>query len=168
VTDARPVLSGERVTLRPATEEDAPALAAILGEPAVADWWPGYDEARVRVELGDAHAIVVDGAVAGWLFITEETDPQFAHVALDLALGTVYQGKGYGTETLRVAIRHYLARGCHRFSIDPALDNDQAIHAYEAVGFRPVGVLRRYERVGDGVHRDGLLMDLLPEDFRDG
>jgi aminoglycoside 6'-N-acetyltransferase len=161
-------LHGERVRLRAATEEDVPALAAILAEPAVAEWWPDYDEARVRAELADAYAIVVDGAVAGWLFVTEETDPQFAHVALDLALGTAYHGQGYGTETLRIAIRHHLARGCHRFSIDPALDNDQAIRAYEAVGFKPVGVLRRYERVGDGVHRDGLLMDLLPEDFRDG
>jgi len=29
------------------------------------------------------------------------------------------------------------------------------------VGFRPVGVMRRYERGGDGRFHDGLLMDLL-------
>jgi aminoglycoside 6'-N-acetyltransferase len=50
--------------------------------------------------------------------------------------------------------------------IDPAADNEAAIRCYAAVGFRPVGVLRRYERDVDGAGRhDGLLMDLLAEDL---
>jgi hypothetical protein len=57
-------------------------------------------------------------------------------------------------------------RGGHgpadRLVIDPATANDAAIRCYNAVGFRPVGVMRAYERDtdGDGWH-DGLLMDLL-------
>jgi aminoglycoside 6'-N-acetyltransferase len=56
--------------------------------------------------------------------------------------------------------------GHHRLVIDPAVDNDAAIRCYKAVGFREVGVMRRYERdtEGDGWH-DGLLMDLLAEDL---
>ena len=57
-------------------------------------------------------------------------------------------------------------RGHHRFTIDPAAANARAIRAYEAVGFRPVGVLRRYERGPDGRWRDGLLMDLLAVELR--
>jgi aminoglycoside 6'-N-acetyltransferase len=49
--------------------------------------------------------------------------------------------------------------------IDPAASNARAIRSYERVGFRPVGVMRRYERGRDGGWRDGLLMDLLPEDL---
>jgi aminoglycoside 6'-N-acetyltransferase len=45
--------------------------------------------------------------------------------------------------------------------IDPAADNQAAIHCYSKVGFRPVGVMRNYERGMDGTWRDGLLMDLL-------
>ena len=45
--------------------------------------------------------------------------------------------------------------------IDPAAANDQAIRSYSKVGFRPVGVMRQYERGGDGHFHDGLLMDLL-------
>ena len=42
--------------------------------------------------------------------------------------------------------------------IDPAADNVAAIRAYTSVGFRPVGVLRRYERDRDGRGwHDGLL-----------
>jgi aminoglycoside 6'-N-acetyltransferase len=158
-------LRGKRVVLRPASDDDIPALAAILAEPAVAAWWPDYDEARVRAEIGEAWTILVDGAVAGWLFTPEETDPQFPSVSLDIALGTAFQGQGYGSEALRVAIRHFVGRGYDRFAIDPATDNTQAIRCYEAVGFRPVGVLRRYERVAGGA-RDGLLMDLLAEELR--
>jgi aminoglycoside 6'-N-acetyltransferase len=34
------------------------------------------------------------------------------------------------------------------------------------VGFRPVGVMRQYERGGDGRFHDGLLMDLLRGELR--
>ncbi len=57
-------------------------------------------------------------------------------------------------------------RGHHRLVIDPAADNEPAIRCYTAVGFRPVGVLRRYERNVDGAGwHDGLLMDLLAEEL---
>ena len=56
-------------------------------------------------------------------------------------------------------------RGHHRVTVDPAAANARAIHVYEKLGFRPVGVLRRYERVADGSWRDALLMELLAEDL---
>ena len=57
-------------------------------------------------------------------------------------------------------------RGHHRLTIDPAVANERAIRSYEQVGFRRVGVMRRYERGVDGSWHDGLLLDLLPEDLR--
>ena len=39
--------------------------------------------------------------------------------------------------------------------------NENAIRAYAKVGFRPVGVMRSYERNADGTWHDNLLMDLL-------
>jgi aminoglycoside 6'-N-acetyltransferase len=61
------------------------------------------------------------------------------------------------------ALARYLidVRGHHRLTIDPAAANERAIHAYRRVGFRPVGIMRRYERGPDGTWHDGLLMDLL-------
>jgi aminoglycoside 6'-N-acetyltransferase len=58
-------------------------------------------------------------------------------------------------------------RGHHRITIDPAVENAAAIRAYEKVGFKPVGVMRQYERDvdGDGRH-DGLLMDLLAGELK--
>jgi aminoglycoside 6'-N-acetyltransferase len=165
--DAIPVLSGERVVLRPVAPADVPPLAAILREPEVARWWGQYPESRAREEVtaGTGWTIEVDGAVAGWLSFTEETDPDYRHVAFDIFLAAAAQGRGLGREALRVAVRHFAARGHHRFTIDPAAANERAIRSYAAVGFRPVGVMRAYERGCDGTWHDNLLMDLLAEEL---
>jgi aminoglycoside 6'-N-acetyltransferase len=162
-----PVLHGQRLTLRPAEDADAPAITGILADPEVARWWGQNDLERVRDELREvpSYAIVVGGAVAGWLQVQEETEPDYPSVAFDIVVAPEQQGRGYGQEALRVAIRHFIARGHHRFTIDPAVENDRAIRCYRAVGFRPVGVLRAYDRAPDGTWRDGLLMDLLAADL---
>jgi aminoglycoside 6'-N-acetyltransferase len=40
-----------------------------------------------------------------------------------------------------------------------------AIACYRKVGFRPVGVMRRYQRDRSGEWQDGLLMDLLADEL---
>jgi aminoglycoside 6'-N-acetyltransferase len=165
-----PELRGPRVRLRPPVPEaDAAPLAAMLSEPEVARWWNGpYDAPRARREVLEAEpgwVIEADGAFAGWVQYFEETDPGYRHVALDISLAAAHHGRGLGPEALRAVIDHFAAAGHHRFTIDPAAGNERAIKAYAKVGFRPVGVLRAYERAPDGTWRDGLLMDLLVSDL---
>jgi aminoglycoside 6'-N-acetyltransferase len=161
-----PVLHGKRLTLRPAREDDVDALVAILQEPEVLAWWGRYDAARVRSDLTEirSFAIEVDGTLRGWLHVHEEADPDWPHVAFDVFVSERLRGGGYGREALRIAIHWFSSeRGHHRFTIDPSVENERAIRAYEAVGFRRVGVMRRYERGPDGRWRDGLLMELIVE-----
>lgn len=160
-------LHGERLSLRRARDDDRDALGAILAEPEVVRWWGPFDPRTAFDELDASFAIVVDGAVAGWLQYDEEDWWQYPSVGFDIALTTALRGHGYGREALRVAIRHFVARGHHRFTIDPAVDNERAIRSYAGVGFRAVGVLRAYERRDDAWH-DGLLMDLLAGELVDG
>jgi aminoglycoside 6'-N-acetyltransferase len=160
-----PILRSERLTLRPATDDDVDALVALLNEPDVLPWWGDNDRASVREQLPDTYAIVVEGAVAGWLQVHEEAEPQYPSVWFDITLTTRLHGQGYGREALRLAIRHQIERGHHRFSIDPAAENERAIRCYRAVGFRAVGVMREYEVAPDGRRRDGLLMDLLAHEL---
>lgn len=163
-----PTLHGERVTLRRLEEDDIEQLAAIVASPGVREWWSTADfgPERLRRELhndGAAFAIDTEGALAGWLAISEETDPDYRHTGLDITLAPRHQGRGLGPEALRTAIGWLVEeRGHHRFTMDPALENERAIRAYSTVGFRRVGVMRRYERDvdGDGWH-DGLLMELV-------
>lgn len=166
-----PTLRGERVTLRPLREEDVEGLAAVVAAPGVREWWgPNVDRERLRDELlndGTAFAIEAEGALAGWLAVGEETDPNYRHAGLDIVLAPPYQNRGFGSEALRIAIQWLVQeRGHHRFTIDPAVANERAIRAYAAVGFRRVGVLRRYERGADGLWHDNLLMELMADELR--
>jgi len=160
-------LPGERLALRPASDDDREALGEILREPEVARWWGPFDPQTAFDELPTSFVIVVDGVVGGWLLYEEEDWWQYPSVGFDIALATSLHGRGYGQETLRLIIRHFIGRGHHRFTIDPAVDNSRAIKTYAAVGFKPVGVLRACER-RDESWCDGLLMDLLADEFIDG
>lgn len=164
------LVRGERVLLRPLVESDLDAVVAMLAEPEVARWWGRYDAERTRRELLDdaeseTLAIEVGGALAGVLLVSEENDPDYRHAALDISIATELQGRGLGREALRLAIDHLRARGHHRVTIDPSAGNEPAIRCYAAVGFKPVGLMRRYWRAPDGSWRDGLLMDLLVEEL---
>jgi len=139
---------------------DAEALAALLAEPEVKRWWPDGDYDRDNGWVAE-----VEDDFAGWVQYVEEPYEWYPSVALDIALTTRLHGRGYGRRVLRLAIEHFIAKGHHRFTIDPDVENERAIRSYAAVGFRPVGVLRSYERnPEEGGWNDGLLMDLIVRD----
>ncbi len=164
-------LHGTQISLRPMREEDAPALADILAQPEVSRWWPHYDEARVRAELVDgpdtvAFVIEVEGELVGAILYVEEPSPDYRHASIDIFLHPAWHGKGLGTDAVRTLARHLIHdRGHHRLAIDPASANEKAIRTYTRVGFRPVGIMRSYERTADGGWQDCLLMDLLAEEL---
>ena len=160
------LLQGERVALRPSLEDDVDELVTLLNAPGVTEWWGTNDADDVREELHLGWTLLVAGRVAGWLLVHEELEPDYRHVTLDIALDARLHGQGYGPEALRLIISHLIARGHHRFTIDPTVGNSRAVRAYAAVGFKPVGVLRSAERGPDGVWRDALLMDLLASELR--
>ena len=164
--DRLPVLDGRVVTLRQARRSDAERLLAILEEPDVARWWR-RDEWE-RLDEGDVvtFAIEVDGVVAGCIQFDEEEDPDYRSASLDIFVATAFHGRRVGLDAMRTLIAWLIeVRGHHRFTVDPAAANARAIHVYEKLGFRSVGVLRRYERVADGSWRDALLMELQAEDL---
>ena len=167
-----PRLAGERVTLRPMDEADRAPLRSILAEPGVARWWGAASPDEAVADLFEPYqipfVIEVDGAVAGSLQVAEEDTPDYRHAGIDLFLAPDHQGRGPGPEAIRLAARYlFEVRGHHRLTIDPAAENLRAIHAYERVGFRPVGIMRQYERGRDGTWHDALLMDLLVGELRE-
>jgi aminoglycoside 6'-N-acetyltransferase len=161
-------LHGRQVILRAPRTDDADRLNAILAEPSVAGWWPEFDVQRVRDDLiaerVDEEGFVIEreGAVVGYIQLAEEPDPEFRHASIDLFLTAEAQGHGLGPDAIRAVAIHLIDdRGHHRLTIDPAATNARAIAAYAKLGFRPVGVMRAYQRMPDGRWVDGLLMDLL-------
>jgi aminoglycoside 6'-N-acetyltransferase len=166
------VLRGERVLLRPGRPEDADALARIRREPEVARRWGaggGIEEEVREAFVGNDEGFVIeaDGEIVGAIQYGEEEDPMYRQANIDIFLTTPRHGEGLGTEAVRVLARHLFEdRGHHRLTIDPAAENAAAIRAYEKAGFRPVGIMRRYERGPDGSWHDGLLMDMLEGELR--
>jgi aminoglycoside 6'-N-acetyltransferase len=161
------------VALRPVNPGDAGVLADILADPTVAPWWGSFDAEKLRRDVLEpppeiaSFVIEVEGSVAGFIQYREENEPDYRHAAVDIAVGSPWQGRGIGPDAIRALARHlFEERGHHRLTIDPATANERAIRAYERVGFRRVGVMRAYERGPDGVWHDGLLMDLLRGELR--
>jgi aminoglycoside 6'-N-acetyltransferase len=160
-------LHGEHVVLRPLTEADLAQVATIRAQQSVAARWGPPDDADEYDGGAVPFAIELDGEVVGLIQYHEEDDPMYRHAGIDLFVSERVQGQGLGTDAVRTLARYLVhERGHHRLTIDPAADNLPAIRAYERVGFRPVGVMRRYERLPGGDWHDGLLMDLLADELR--
>ncbi len=152
------------MTLRPLQAADAVELRRIHATPEVARWWgeppegfPATDEPAATRQT-----ILLDGVIVGLIEFHEELAPRYRHAAIDVFLDPPVHGRGLGTEALRRVVRQLIDRGHHRITIDPAVANTAAIRAYEKVGFKPVGIMRGYERdVGGEEWHDSLLMELL-------
>jgi len=163
-------LRGRSVTLRLAEEADVADLVRIRATPEVRARWRGDDlSAETREAIADEgvgfYVIESDGRVAGAIQWAAEEDPDYRHASIDIFVDPAAHGRGIGTDAVRTLATHLIDdEGFHRLVIDPAADNHPAIRCYEKVGFRPVGIMRQYERDPSGWH-DGLLMDLLATDL---
>jgi RimJ/RimL family protein N-acetyltransferase len=170
-TPSTQALTGNTVVLAPVTPEHVSELRSILGTPevrrrwgdeAATSGWPFDDPEAIR------YAVLLEHRVVGMVQYAEETEPMYRHASIDIFLDPQVHGRGIGRDAVWTVARHLVEDlGHHRLVIDPAADNEPAIRCYAAVGFRPVGVMRRYERdpLGEDWH-DGLLMDLLAEELR--
>jgi aminoglycoside 6'-N-acetyltransferase len=136
-------------------------------EPEVVRWWQEPRDDFLEEEAGvHKYAVLLDADVIGFVQWHEETDPMYRHAGVDLLLDPAFHGRGLGTETVRVVCAHLIdEQGFHRIVIDPEVANEVAIACYRKVGFKPVGVMRRYQRDRSGEWQDGLLMDLLADEL---
>lgn len=166
-------LQGEHVTLRPLDPVRIPELAeAISSDENAAPWW-GTDPETVVRHLTDpgvtSFTIDLGDTTVGIITFEEEPDPDYRHAGIDVTVLAPYSGRGLGPDALRTLARYlFTERGHHRITIDPSAKNANAISAYEKVGFKPIGIMRRYERGPGGEWRDALLMDLLAEELLGG
>jgi aminoglycoside 6'-N-acetyltransferase len=132
----------------------------------------GFDLVRVTAELivsdpeEDPFVIEHEGEIVGYIQAVEENEPDFRSAGIDLFLRTDAQGRGLGPDAIRTLASHLIEeRGHHRLTIDPVAHNTRAIAAYSKLGFRPVGLMRRCQRMADGHRADALLMDLLADEL---
>ena len=95
-------------------------------------------------EAGDVfpRAIHADGEPVGFLLFDADFEERFLSI-WRVMIDCRHQGKGYGTEALRIALAE--AAQCGRFdyaTLDCSEDNPAA-HVYTKLGFRPTGEINR-------------------------
>jgi aminoglycoside 6'-N-acetyltransferase len=150
------IVTSDAVSFAVEVAHDVAVEVAVDGVTAV--------EGDVAAARGDIAEVQTD--VAGMIQFEEESDPDYKSASIDIFLTTALHSRGLGRDAVRTLARYLIGeRGHHRITMDPAVGNERAIRSYAAVGFRPVGVMRQYERVQDGTYRDALLMELIAEDF---
>jgi aminoglycoside 6'-N-acetyltransferase len=158
------MLSGPRVELVPVEPGHHARLDELRRLPQVTRWWQKPEEDWLADDPDvERYAVLLGGEVIGYVQWWQDTDPKYRHAGVDLF---VPAGQGLGTEALQVICAHLIdEHGFHRLVIDPEFANERAIASFEKVGFKPVGVARRYFRHDDGQWVDGLLMDLLADEL---
>lgn len=164
-------LQGARVRLRPVSDADIAPLTVLAADPAIARWWGDNEEDDIRMEVCAPRVtgwvVEVEAEVSGLLVATEEPDPDYRSVELDIFIAAPLHGRGVGTDALRTGLRHmFEEREHHRAMMVPAAGNERAIRCYKRVGFQPVGILREADRAPEGRWRDALVMDLLAAELR--
>jgi aminoglycoside 6'-N-acetyltransferase len=169
-----PALNGRLVRLRQLLDTDRDRIVEIRRTEAVAQRWRGDDlEGEFANDLDDhdLHQFAIespDGVTVGMIQFAEEDDPDYRHASIDVFVDPAAHRQGFASDAITTLADHLFdERGHHRLVIDPAADNRAAIACYTKVGFRPVGVMRAYERTADGTWSDGLLMEMLVTDRTD-
>ncbi len=163
------LLVGSQVRLTACTSADVPTLlrwhqdpeflrmldsrpARPASESALADWIRESDSSKNAFLFG------VRPVDAGELLGTVELEGiQWTHgVAwLAIGIGIEHQGKGIGTETMRLALDFaFRELNLHRVQLTVFGYNTRAIQLYERVGFIREGSYREF------LHRDGKRYDM--------
>ncbi|WP_432035238.1 GNAT family N-acetyltransferase [Streptomyces cucumeris] len=175
----KPVLVGQKVALRPFTEDDAAEMAVILEDEEVRRFTGGsdstaFDEQRLRDWYGSRSAqpdrldlAVVDRAddsLVGEVVLYEWDEPNRG-CAFRTLLGPRGRNRGLGTEAARLIVGHAFERlGLHRVSLGVYAFNPRARRAYEKVGFIAEGV-EREALWHDGAWVDAVMMSLLDREW---
>lgn len=171
-------LQTERLTIRPATEQDADATWGYRRLESVSQWLtsaPADVDAYRAMFLTAArlaNTVIVEiregttSGVIGDLLLKREDAWAQTEVA-DLARGTqaelgwvldpAYTGHGYATEAVRELLRYcFEGLGVRRVVANCFLDNEASWRLMERVGMRRESHARR-----DGLHRSGRWLDSL-------
>jgi RimJ/RimL family protein N-acetyltransferase len=177
--DANPrpsAFEGRLVRLRPLEESDADALNPLFGDPAVLatldfafpQSTTGFLE-FVRSSRGSSSQVAfaietLEGEAIGVCDL-REIEPRARTGQVGIWIARHAWGGGYGTDAMRVLCRFgFRELNLHRIGLHVYETNPAGIRAYEKVGFRREGTMRRAQFAG-GRYLDVHVMGLLAEEL---
>ena len=172
-----PILTGDRLVLRPPRRSDADDRLAIGRDPEIqrmygrepdgrALTWQEATEWLARLSAHPcAWVIEHDGRAVGEVRLDDlDRHDERASLAIGIAAAGLL-GQGLGTEALHLVIAQAFGPlGLHRLSVRVLAYNTRAIRAYQSCGFVVEGREREAARVGEERH-DDLIMGLLATEW---
>ena len=176
-----PVLTGDRVVLRPVEERDRDVRRSFgyhreiergygqvheTGPMTEAEAQAWYDD-RLAHRDEPSWIVEVDGQLAGVVFLhAHGVEDRRARLAIGFAAPHL-QGRGYGTEAVMLVLGHaFGAMGLHRVDLRVLEFNAGAIACYRRCGFVEEG-RERESCLLDGEWYDDILMSILDREYRD-
>jgi len=107
------------------------------------DWNQGYFDVT-SPEKGQCFWIMADNKKIGQINYNK-IDTQNKKVELDIIIGEEeHTSRGYGTDALRTLMRYLFDNfDIHKIWIEARANNPRAVRAYEKVGFKKEGILRK-------------------------
>lgn len=171
----RSPFEGELVRLRAIEEEDLRRISDLFNDPDVLrfldavtfpqplagtrEWWE-----RTRKDPTQQTFVIetLPGELAGVCGL-EEISARHRSAILGIWIGQPFWGRGYGTDATRTLSRlGFREMNLHRITLHVYDFNERGRRAYERVGFKEEGRLRRAQFVG-GRYADIVVMGLLAE-----
>jgi RimJ/RimL family protein N-acetyltransferase len=163
--------------IRPTTDEDAPALqalvAAVARERAYLGSTDGFELDQTRAYLshlrqsgGISLLAVEHDRVIGWVDVARGPFEGLTHYGrLGMGLAADVRGRGLGPLLLTRALDEAFAVGLERVELEVFRSNVRAVALYRRAGFIEEGC-RRCARKLDGVCDDVLMFGLLREEWQ--
>lgn len=177
----RPSLRTPRLLLRPFSMEDAPEVARLCGDRAIAettlaiphpyelahaiDFLAGRPESFESGRAVDfALTLQENGALVGAIGVMIEREHSRAEVGY--WIGVPYWGRGYATEALRAVLAWgFENAGLQRIFAHVFPRNAASARVLEKAGLKPEGTLRRHFKKGDA-YEDALVYAILKDEWR--
>ncbi len=152
----RPTLKTERLTLRPFTQDDVPAVQLHCGsyevalntlmiphpypEGAAAEWMAKHDDDFEQNRI--VHFAIDDGQLVGAMGLVMK-DEGIAEIGY--WIGVPFWGRGYATEAARAVVRYgFEERGLERIFAMHFGRNPQSGRVLQKIGMEYEGTLRRH------------------------
>src|SRR6185369_7523536 len=175
----KPTLVGDRVILRPVTEDDVDGLIELVHDPEVMrltgshprpiddereflrQWYATRADHDDRLDLA-----IVDPGTGEYVgeVVLKDLDPDNRSCGFRIALSAArHFGKGYGGEATRMVLAHAFGLGVHRVGLEVYAFNPRARHVYETAGFVHEGTMRD-ALLWNGVWVDAHVMAALAPD----
>jgi RimJ/RimL family protein N-acetyltransferase len=172
----RSPFEGALVRIRAVEEDDLERLNELIWQPGVTRYlhvtWPeSIEETRAWWQssrsAADQRTFAIEtlaGEVIGSCGL-REIDSGSRTADLGLFIGEPYWNLGYGTDVVRLVCRFgFREMNLQRVTLSVFENNPRGVRAYEKVGFKEEGRLRRDHFV-DGAYLDTILMGLLAEEL---